>query len=77
MAEVALNASDSLLVNVDRYTEVFDVGIARDACDIGDVVLRELLGCSLVQLQIPHSAEVVKLLNRLGHLRLQSNMIKF
>ena len=75
MAEVALDARYTFLplhflVNVDWHAEVLDMGVTWDACDIGDVVLREHLGFRLVQLQIPHSAEVIELLDRLGHLRL-------
>ena len=75
MAEVALDASYALiplhfLVDVYWHTKVLYMGITGDACDIGDVVLREHLRLRLVQLQIPRSAVIFKLLDRLGHLGL-------
>ena len=64
MAEVALDAGDALLplhllVDVDRNAEVLDMSVTGDASDIRDTVIRQYLRLCLVQLQIPHSAEVV------------------
>ena len=47
------------------------MGGARDAGDVRDVLLREDLRLRLVQSQIPHTIEVVQLLDGLGHLRLR------
>ena len=44
------------------------MGGTGDACNVGDVVLREHLRLRLVQPQVPPATEVVQLLDGLRHL---------